>query len=126
MKRKEILIVILITSVCGWVKAENPVVFSDPCLEYAVEGMLGPDPTPTDMLDLTYLDASASEIIHLGGLEYAVNLIYLDLSANWITDVSYICGLTKLKWFYLEDNYISDVSALSGLTALAVLLLDDN
>ena len=126
VKRKAILSVILVISFSGWANAEDPVLFTDLCLKYAVENELGADPTPTDMLDLIYLDASYSDILHLGGLEYAVNLIYLDANSNWIGDLSPIAGLVELKWLYLENNYISDVSALSGLTNLQLLSLDDN
>ena len=126
MKRKAILIVVLIMSLSGWAKAEEPVLFADSQLEHAVEDLLGPDPTPTDMLDLTYLDAASSDILHLGGLEHAVNLTYLDLSVNWIGDISPISGLVKLEHLYIEDNLLDNVSALGSLTNLSVLWLNKN
>lgn len=126
MKRKAILIVVLIVSVCSRAKAEDPVFFVDSHLEDAVEALLGPDPTQTDMLDLVSLDAGSSEILHLGGLEHAVNLTYLDLSFNSISDISPISGLVKLKQLYLEYNLISDVSALGSLADLFVLWLNNN
>ncbi len=126
MERKAILILLLIISISGRIRAEAPVFFTDPYLEYVVESQLGPNPTPTDMLDLVYLDAFSCEILHLGGLEYAVNLVYLDLGSNWISDISYISELAQLKWLYLDNNLLSNISYLSGLTDLRLLSLDEN
>jgi len=126
MKRQAILIVILTISLSTRLKAEDPVFFTDSQLELAVESLLGQDPTPTDMLDLTFLDANSCDIYHLGGLEHALNLTYLDVSYNSVFDLSPISGLVNLKWLYLEDNLISDISELSGLTDLEILYLYNN
>lgn len=127
MKSKAIFIVILIISLSSRVKAEDPVFFTDLYLKYAVENvLLILDPTPTDMLGLTFLDANSSDIYHLGGLEHAENLTYLNVGYNWLTDISPISGLVNLKQLYLENNFISDISGLSGLTNLELLSLGDN
>jgi hypothetical protein len=126
MKRIAILIITLTISVSGRTRAEEPVFFTDPYLEYIVESQLGPDPTPTDMLDLAYLDAFECEIVDLGGIEYAVNLAYLDLGSNWIADISSLSGCADIRWLYLDNNFISNISSLSGLTDLRILSLDEN
>jgi len=126
MKRRVVFVLVLVMSILGSAEAEDPVLFSDSYVEEAVEALLGPDPTPTRMLDLTSLEVSGLNVLSLGGLEYALNLVYLDVSSNWISDISPISGLVKLKWLYLQDNLIDDASGLSGLTNLELLSLDDN
>ena len=64
---------------------EDPVYFADANLKVAVESALGiTNPTPTDMLLLTTLSASARGIVDLTGIEYAANLTYLNLGRNVI------------------------------------------
>lgn len=102
----------------------EPVYFPDANLKSAVEAQLGiSNPTPTDMLGLTFLDASRSEIADLMGLEYATNLTRLYLDSNQIRIISPVSGLTNLTVLYLYGNQISDISAVSGLTNLTHLHL---
>jgi len=123
---------------------ERPVFFENPLLEIAVEGTLGiSDPTPSDMLRLTDLDAGDRRVLYLTGLEYAtnlsqlllrrnkisglyplsqlVNLVELDLSQNLISDISPLSDLTNLSRLEVNYNEISDISALSNLTSLSSL-----
>jgi hypothetical protein len=107
--------------------AEDPVVFGDPDLKDAVERRLGiSDPTPTDMLSLTSLNARHHGIADLTGIEYATNLTDLDLGGNQISDISVLWGLTNLTWLNLGGNQVSDISVLSGLTNLTWLWLQRN
>ena len=101
------------------VLAEEPVYFPDVNLRAAVEAELGiTDPTPTDMLGLTYLDAGGRGIVDLTGLEYAKNLTMLTLDGNQISDISPLSALTSLQLLWISNNQISDISPLSGLTNL--------
>ena len=88
--------------------AEDPVYFADANLKAAVEDKLGiTDPTPTDMLLLTHLNANYSEIVDLTGIEYATNLTGLYLSDNQISDISPLSGLTNLMVLFLASNPLS-------------------
>ena len=117
----------MIMSVSGAAIAQLPVFFADTALEAAVEDQLGVmDPTPIDMLNLIYLDASVHDIYYLAGLEYAINLRQLDLTSNWIFDVSPISRLANLEWLYLDDNAVDDISSFSGLPSLEVLSMSYN
>ena len=106
---------------------DEHVYIPDPALKAAVEATLGiTDPTPTDMLALTFLDASTRGIVDLTVLEYATNMTYLDLCDNQISDISAVAGLTKLTLLDLSHNQISDISALADLTKLTWLDLGNN
>ncbi len=107
--------------------AEQPVHFPDANLESAVEEALGiSDPTPTDMLSLTFLNADSRGIVDLTGLQSATNLTTLLLWDNQISDIWPIAGLTNLTHLFLGNNQIMDISALSGLTNLTSLFLNGN
>ncbi len=130
-------------------QAEDPIDFGSENLQAAVEGELGiSDPTATDMLKLTFLDANSRTITDLTGLEYAVNLQslnlmhihnsdfsilsglpdleVLNLAWNEISDISFVSGLGNLASLDLHHNDISDISSLSGLSQLSTLNLDEN
>jgi hypothetical protein len=105
--------------------AEDPVHFADAHLKAAVESKLWvSDPTPTDMLALTSLEAGSLGIADLTGLEYATNLRTLWLRLNYITDISPLSGLTELEYLVLHRNALGDLSPLSGLTKLTYLDLN--
>jgi hypothetical protein len=107
--------------------AEDPVHFDDDNLKSAVEGALGKtNPTPTDMLALTSLDARWRNIGDLTGLEYATELTWLVVERNPIGDFAPLAGLTKLTWLDLEETGISDLAPLAGLTNLTWLDLETN
>ncbi|MBN1362027.1 MAG: leucine-rich repeat domain-containing protein [Sedimentisphaerales bacterium] len=127
-KVKRALLAVLLSCVLhGWVRAEDPVYFPDARLKAAVEDALWVwDPTATDMLGLTSLDAASHGISNLGGLEYAVNLQTLVLRWNRISDISALSALVNLQWLDIHDNEISDLSPLSGLSELRTLVLRFN
>ncbi|MBL7186966.1 MAG: leucine-rich repeat domain-containing protein, partial [Phycisphaerae bacterium] len=105
----------------------NYVNFADANLKTAVEAALGVvDPTTTDMLGLSSLNASSLGITNLTGLEYATNLSSLSLYRNQISDLSPLGGLTNLTYLALSENQISSISTLGGLTNMHHLELADN
>jgi hypothetical protein len=107
--------------------AEGPVYFADAALEDVVESELGfEDPTPSDMLGLTYLNASERDISDLTGLEYAENLRSFACAHSRISDLSPLSGLSNLEDLALNTNEISDLSPLSGLSNLRSLNIHDN
>ncbi len=109
--------VVVCLSLLGVVRAEEPVYFADASLKTAVEDELWvSDPTPTDMLNLTSLDAGSLEIKSLVGMEYAKNLMDLRLRFNRIQDISPLAGLTNLKYLVLHRNWLTDLSPLGGLS----------
>ncbi len=110
----------------GTAWAEEPVHFADLVLKTTVEKTLWiSDPTPSDMLSLTNLSCSNSDITSLTGLEYAKNLHDLSIMENAFTDVSPLAGLTHLRNLNLQDNDVTDISALSGLVNLQILNMED-
>ena len=107
--------------------AEDPVYFPEEKLEIAVETTLGvPDPTPTDMRELSSLNANTLDIADLTGLERGTHLASLYLHRNEISDLSPLSELTSLKDLRLFGNQISDISALSRLAPLTSLSLSNN
>lgn len=127
MKKKIYLIILFITTITHVAPAEEPVYFADVNLKAVVEEALGvTDPTPTDMLRLTSLDAYNKRISDLAGLEHATNLQTLGLYENQISDISSLSALKSLQELYLSENQISDISPLSGLTSLRDLNLSNN
>ena len=80
----------------------------------------------SDLIVITELYASSSDISDITGLEYCTALTELDLEDNPITNISPLSGLTKLTKLYLDSNSISDISPLRGLTTLTFLRLYDN
>jgi hypothetical protein len=107
--------------------AEEPVHFADANLRAAVEEALWVvDPTPTDMLGLTSLDAPDRLITDLTGLEYAHNLQTLRLLRNDIGSIWAVAGLTDLEELVLNNNRISDLTPVAGLTKLWHLDVHDN
>ena len=130
MKKKTVWMFIVVAMLSGVVLAEEPVYFADAKLKARVEAELGiSDPTPTDMLALTFLNAHGAFawwIRDLTGLEYAANLTHLVLEYNRISNISALSGLTNLTVLDVGDNQISDISALAGLTKLTELYLYHN
>lgn len=129
--------------------AEEPVYFADENLKLAVEEELWiDDPSPSEMLWLTSLDANARGITDLTGLEYAQNLSTLQCTHNQIaslapvatltslrklipnnnqiTDISCLAALVNLEHLDIHENKLSDISVLAGLTNLQFLNLHDN
>lgn len=107
--------------------AEPAVTFNDAQLKAAVEAQLHvSNPTPADMLKLTYLVASNRGITDLTGLEGATNLGILNLSQNSIRNLSALAGLVNLTRLYLHENAFSDVSSLAKLKKVQFLTLAFN
>lgn len=79
-----------------------------------------------DMGNLTYLDASFSDISDLSGLELAVNLADLLLYGNQIKDLSPLANLTNLVSLDLDENLITSLEDLSQLKSLETLLVAFN
>jgi hypothetical protein len=108
-------------------KTDEPVYFPDPQLKACVEEHLAKkNPTGTDMLSLTKLQANQRGIQQLTGLEYATNLETLSLMRNQLTNVHGLSGLPSLKWVDLQWNQIRDISALSDLPNLETVILHKN
>ncbi len=111
----------------GSVRAEEPVHFADLTLKMLVEDELWvTDPTPTDMLGLISLDATARNVSRLTGLEHATNLRALYLARCPVSDVSPLSGLAGLETLVLNNSQISDISPLSGLSGLTYLDIHEN
>ncbi|MBN2130526.1 MAG: leucine-rich repeat domain-containing protein, partial [Sedimentisphaerales bacterium] len=111
----------------GMARAEEPVQFADPRLKAAVENELWiSDPTPTDMLGLTTLNARWEGISDLTGLGYAANLQVLRINNNEISDISVVATLSNLTVLDFHDNNVSDISVVSGLRYLSELAIRGN
>ena len=124
---RKLLVLLVILGASHSVFAEDPVFFADANLKAAVEAELGiSDPTPTDMLGLTVLNAKFSSIVDLTGIESAINLTSLGLYRNNISNVSSLTGLTNLTSLILSSNQISDISSLAGLKNLTSLIIHNN
>lgn len=122
-----ILTIVTVLSISSIAFAEDPVNFPDPNLKVAVEEALGiTNPTPTDMLNLSYLHYDNANIMDLTGLETAKNLLQLHLRYNQISDLTPLSGLVKLEYLTLFNNQISSVQPLVGLTQLKELSLNYN
>ena len=119
-----ILLACTVLAEVGSVRAQD-VSFADTNLETAVEqqlGLAGPI-TQSEMLDLTYLDASGLGVVDTTGLQYASNLIFLKLDNDPITNYSAIAGLTNLNEFDLAYTGVSNLSFMTQLQALLVTSL---
>lgn len=127
MKTLAVVVAIFIASLTSPATAEDPVYFVESELREAVEAELWVlDPTPTDMLGLTFLSIGSGDIANLAGLECAVNLQRLEITHNRLSDISPLAGLDNLQTLILNNNRIGDISDLSGLTKLRYLDLHDN
>ncbi len=103
--------------------------FADPDLEAAVRGQLSIPTatiTPGDMLGLTTLYASSSDVDDLGGLEFATNLRTLNAGYNQVSDLSPLAGLTGLISLKLPENQITTIAPVTGLANLETLELQGN
>ena len=107
-----------------------PIVFPDANLRAKITETLGKPIggtlTLTDMLTLTALTATNTNIQDLTGLQYAYNLARLSLDNNNISDVTPLAMLPQLTTLSLDNNALSDVEPLAGLTHLITLQLRGN
>ena len=84
---------------------ESPVIFPDPNLEEVIRERIGRtdgDIYPSDLRQITVLNASLQAIFNLTGLQYCENLEWLNLERNQIGDISPLEGLTSLKTLKLS------------------------
>ncbi len=81
--------------------------------------------TPADMLRLTSLDLSGSDVSDLTFLQSATNLEELDLSDTQVSDISALSSLTSLEELDLSNTQVEDISPLSELTNLKKLDLSN-
>jgi hypothetical protein len=106
----------------GYRAKAQPVAFPDANLRQAVAAQLGIErPTPEQMLGLTELSASASQIRELEGLEYARNLRTADLRDNLIESIDALSGLNQLVLLDLLGNPLSDQARCREVVALRTL-----
>ncbi len=85
----------------------------------------GTDVTTADLLRLTSLDLSGSDVSDLTFLQSATNLEELDLSDTEVSEISALSTLTSLVELSLSGTPVSDISPLSNLTNLKKLDLSD-
>jgi Leucine-rich repeat (LRR) protein len=103
--------------------------FADPNLETVVRKAIGNsvgDISPSDVAELTFLDASGREISELSGIENLTQLAELKLDENRLVDISILFQLTRIRNLSLNKNQIKDISPLSPLVNLEKLSLDSN
>jgi internalin A len=106
--------------------APSAVTFIDPNLEAVIREAIaipGGLLYPSDLDELTYLDARVKNISDLTGLEFCTSLTELNLWINQISDISPLTNLTSLQKLYLWSNQIRDISPLADLTNLQQLYL---
>ena len=103
---------------------------SDPNLEKAVRETLKlPENNPItqlEMLQLTTLDISDSDVTDLTGLEYAPNLNSLNADNNQIQDITPLANLRKLTYLYLSNNAVETLEPLAGSVQLQIFYLLNN
>ena len=120
---------IILIYLCSIISAQV-VDIPDPNLRQAILETLNlPDEIPItqqEMLRLTNLLASDSDIADLTGLEHATNLKDLRVCKNQIHDLRPLSGLIQLEHLSLCANQISDISPLENLTNLRKLDLGGN
>jgi internalin A len=111
------------TSVLVTVLVPQVITFPDRNLRSAVRSALGllGNITNFALLNLTQLDADASSIGSLSGLQWATNLAVLSLNGNALTSLAALQNLTRLTSLSLNNNATPDLSLLAGLTNLTYL-----
>ncbi len=125
--RRFLVVLLSLLVLTGSARAQSPVYFADPHLKELVEEELWvTDPTPADMLGITFLDASGLDIADLTGLEYALNLRIFECIHSRLTSLAPLAGLVNLEDLAFNENEISDLSPLAGLSKLRSLNLHDN
>jgi hypothetical protein len=128
MRTRIACVIVCTVTLTSLTHAEEAVYFADPGLKAAVEDELYiADPTPADMLTLTYLNAQSRGISDIAGLQYATNLQELLLRWNQISDLSVLTALVNLRSLDAHGNHsLHDLSPLAGLANLEELVLRIN
>ena len=103
--------------------------FPDPNLEAAIREAIG-KPTgniyQSDLVGLTFLDASKRGINNLTGMEHCTSLRFLNLEENQINNIEALIGMTNMRLLFLCGNQISNIEPLAGMTNLIALVLHQN
>ena len=125
-----VVIALLVVGAIG-AGAQGVINFADPDLEALVRTAINRPRGfvyPSHLLGgvLVELDASASNISNLGGLQYALELEVLDLSGNSVRNIDPLQSLTNLREFDLSNNRVNNVASLQPLRDLEMLNLADN
>ena len=118
-------------SVLGSVEFELmiSVVFGSAGIEAAVRDAVGKPWAAVlleDVVAVTDLDASLSNVQSLADIELLSALRVLRANVNQISDISALSQITNLEELRLGANQISDLSPLAGLTGLTALSLQNN
>lgn len=74
--------------------------------------------TDKDMINITQLNLSNSEISNLSGMEYASNIDRLDLSNNNLQNINELSNMKKLQYLDISYNKLSDLTPLFELENL--------
>jgi hypothetical protein len=82
--------------------------------------------TVDDLLRLTTLDASSSEVRSVDGLSEARNLVTLDLSDNQLASLTVPPELTNLTSLALSLNQLTNLILAGGMRSLEELDVDNN
>ena len=107
----------------------EPLTFADPQFEAAVrEAIAKPLGAlyPSDVANLTTLDARDRSISDLGGVENLVALEELKLNKNQISDVVPLGALGRLTTLHLNRNEITDINPLGAIDPLTELEVAGN
>jgi len=130
-------------------ECQDPLVFADPIVEYAVRTVAGvaTDPLTADAVanvttlgltgvsdldgiqclpSLTGVDVFDSSRPNLAPLAEVAALNYLGITRSELPDLAPLGSLNTLNTLSLNDNGITDLGALGSLTNLVALYLADN
>lgn len=111
------------------VPAETAVVFADSALESVVRAIVqrpDGDLMPTDLLEVTEIDAAHRGIRSLEGIQYCVSLHRLNLPGNAVIDLGPLAVLVQLSELDVSGNRLSDVGPLADLTSMMNLNVSGN
>ena len=103
--------------------------FADEKLELVVReqvGKISGDLLPSDLEEITNINAYDKGITSLEGIQYLTNLTSLSLRWNQIQDLGPLSSLKNIKSLNLDGNRISDISPLGSLSNLSELDLSSN
>ena len=107
----------------------EPLTFADPQFEAAVREAIDKPLGalyPSDVANLTTLDARDRSISDLGGVENLVALEELKLNKNQISDVVPLGALGRLTTLHLNRNKITDINPLGAIDPLTELEVAGN
>ncbi|MCL2114324.1 MAG: S-layer homology domain-containing protein [Streptococcaceae bacterium] len=82
--------------------------------------------TQNDLDNIYYLEASASGIKSITGLQYLRNAALVDLEGNSISDISVLTSMPNIVALDISANKITSISALTSLKNITVLSIEGN